>query len=313
MADKKRPSLGFRGFSSRKSIVEQEDISRIIKVRVNDEVENLEGKTNVITTTKYSLLSWLPVSLGNQFKRFANKFFAFISILMMIGTYAPQVFASPLEPWSTVLTLFFVLMVTSVKEGMEDYERAKHDSTENNKEVIRVKFENGRPMEEKILSKNIQAGDIIKLVGHCQVPVDFLIILTSNYADGNTCYIETASIDGETNLKVREAPQGIDTVDGEVSVHMFNGSIEAEPPNKNIHNFAGALDLKSKANGIPLNAENVIWRASVFSNTDWAYGIAIYCGEETKVQMNNIEAISKESRVEEYANSAIMLITATMV
>lgn len=33
-------------------------------------------------------------------------------------------------------------------------------------------------------------------------PVDLLLILTSIHADGNKCYIETANIDGETNLKV---------------------------------------------------------------------------------------------------------------
>ena len=49
------------------------------------------------------------------------------SLEKTIGTYAPSLFDSPLEPWSTVCTLIFVLLVTSVKEGMEDLQRAKAD------------------------------------------------------------------------------------------------------------------------------------------------------------------------------------------
>jgi magnesium-transporting ATPase (P-type) len=46
----------------------------------------------------------------------------------------------------------------------------------------------------------------------------------------------------------------------------------------------------------------------MFSNTEWAYGIAIYTGQETKIQMNNRNAPSKMSRIEEYLNKAIVFI-----
>jgi magnesium-transporting ATPase (P-type) len=273
------------------------------------------GLSNSISTTKFTVLTWLPISLGEQFRRFANIFFLIISIMLMIGTYAPEIYSSPLDPYSTVMTLLFVLMVTSIKEGLEDLERAKHDSSENNGDVVVVTFDvqTGKPIETVKQSKDVKGGDVIKLTGHSQVPVDFLIILTSNYKDGNTCYIETAQIDGETNLKVREAPQGVDATSAEPNINLFNGSIECELPNKNIHNFAGALELKCRPQAIPLNVDNIIWRGSLFSNTDWAYGIAVYCGEETKVQLNNMAAVSKMSRIEQNANVAILGIALTMV
>lgn len=37
-----------------------------------------------------------------------------------------------------------------------------------------------------------------------QIPADLLLLATSNEA--NSCYIDTASIDGETSLKIRRAP-----------------------------------------------------------------------------------------------------------
>jgi len=55
-------------------------------------------------------------------------------------------------------------------------------------------------------SKHLKPGDIVLLKGHCSAPADLLIVLTSMYSDGNKCYVETANIDGETNLKLREAP-----------------------------------------------------------------------------------------------------------
>ena len=57
-----------------------------------------------------------------------------------------------------------------------------------------------------------------------------------------------------------------------------------------------------------LSEDNLLLRGSVFSNTDWGYGVVVYTGQETKVQMNNRRAPSKLSKVEEYVNEAIKLI-----
>merc|ERR1711871_244139 len=147
--------------------------------------------------------------------------------------------------------------------------------------------------------------------GRTIVPADILIISTSNYDDGNQCYIETANIDGETNLKVREAPAALKQLidkTGSLSPEMVTGFMEFEPPNRNIHNFVGALTLESLSDPIALTPENVIYRSSLFSNTDWGYGVVIYAGKETKVQMNNRKVSSKISKLEGYANTAILVI-----
>ena len=302
-----------RRVSTALGVVVDESIFRNVQVRVNADIENDNSCNNEISTTKYTLLTWLPVSLGQQFRRFANIFFLGTSLLMMIGTYAPEVFQSPLDPWSTVGTLFFVMMVTSAKEGLEDMERAKHDALENNRMATVVRFVDGKPKHVSIKARDIETGDIVKLEGKCQVPVDFLIVHTSNYKDGNTCYIETANIDGETNLKAREAPAALLHSTEEVTEDLFQGYVECELPNKNIHNFAGALMLENQQEAIALGVNNMIWRASIFSNTDWAYGIAVYCGEETKVQKNNLSGQAKMSRVEKYANQAIIAVFFIMV
>lgn len=279
-------------------------------IRKDDSISNTHGLSNKITTTKYTLLTWLPISLFDQFRRIANVYFLLISILMAIGTYAPWIFQTPLEPFSTLGTLIFVLLVTSFKEGYEDYQRKVSDEAENVRKVIVVTIEpDGSFTEKRIENQYVRVGDIVKMEGHTQVAADMVLIITSYFADGNKCYVETANIDGETNLKVREAPAQLLQVvaSGEVTPELFSGRVEFEPPDKNIHNFNGALRLDGME-AMSLSADNLLLRGSIFSNTDWGYGVVVYAGQETKVQMNNRNAPSKISKLEEYVNEAIKLI-----
>ncbi len=56
-------------------------------------------------------------------------------------------------------------------------------------------------MQEKW--QNLTVGDIIKLSGDDLVPADILLLNTSD--DGGVCYVSTASLDGETNLKQKQS------------------------------------------------------------------------------------------------------------
>jgi magnesium-transporting ATPase (P-type) len=266
--------------------------NRISKVRTADEITNEHGLSNKISTTKYTLLSWLPMSIAEQFRRFANIYFIIVVVMMYIGKYAPQIYSTPLLPESTAVTLFLVMMVTSSKEGLEDLQRAKFDHEENVRgcEIITFDAEGNEVVTVKE-TQNICSGDVVKLTGATQVPADMVLILTSNWDDGNRCFIETANLDGETNLKVREAPAQllptVEALQGRASRGLFDGEVEFENPNKNMHNFVGALHLRKleqqHEQGVPLGKENVLLRGSLFSNTEWAYGVALYTGQECKV------------------------------
>ena len=274
-----------------------------VRIRVNDGIVNNFGLSNAISTTKYNIFTWLPKSLWEQFRRVANIYFVCISILMFIGTYAQTLYVSPLNPYSTLFTLVVVLLVTCVKEGLEDWARARSDKDENTRMVTIVTFaDDNTAVETKKESRLVQSGDIVKLVGTMPVPVDMVLILTSMYGDGNQCYVETSNIDGETNLKLKEAPPLLKSLvmagGGSVIPSLFMGHMEVEPPNKNIHNFVGALHLHDMSDPVALGADNLLLRSSLFSNTDWAYGVAVYTGQETKIQMNNRHAPSKMSKLE---------------
>ena len=80
---------------------------------------------NFIKTTRYSVLTFLPKNLFEQFHRFANIYFIFVVALNWI----PQVKAFAKEV--AMLPVLFVLFVTAVKDAFEDLRRYRSDKKVN--------------------------------------------------------------------------------------------------------------------------------------------------------------------------------------
>ena len=83
--------------------------------------------TNYVSTTKYSRFSFLPMATLEHYKRGANVYLLSIAILCCIPTI------SPLMPLAAVMPVVFVLSISLIREGMEDYNRYQHDEDLNNK------------------------------------------------------------------------------------------------------------------------------------------------------------------------------------
>lgn len=83
--------------------------------------------SNKLNNTKYNIITFVPVCLFNQFKFFYNLFFLLISLSQFIP---------PLKVGYTftyVAPLVFVLLITLVKEAVDDLARWQKDKTLNNK------------------------------------------------------------------------------------------------------------------------------------------------------------------------------------
>jgi phospholipid-translocating ATPase len=73
-------------------------------------------RSNKISTTKYSAVTFLPKSLFEQFRRVANIYFLITALL----SYSP---IAPFRGSTAVAPLVLVLVATMVKEAIEDWRR----------------------------------------------------------------------------------------------------------------------------------------------------------------------------------------------
>ena len=111
-------------------------------------------ESNKVRTTKYTWLTWAPLSLIFQFKRAANIYFLLITVL----TCMPF---SPKDPKSMIFTFGFVLFLTMLKEAYEDYGRQKSDNELNNNKA-KVQNVETKQFEERRWA-DIKIGDIVRI------------------------------------------------------------------------------------------------------------------------------------------------------
>ncbi|KAF2982537.1 hypothetical protein EK904_008387, partial [Melospiza melodia maxima] len=137
---------------------------------------------------QYTLWNFLPKNLFEQFRRIANFYFLIIFLVQVIVD-------TPTSPVTSGLPLFFVITVTAIKQGYEDWLRHRADNEVNKSNVFVV--ENAKQVRKE--SEKIKVGDIVEVKADETFPCD-LIFLASSSTDG-TCYVTTASLDGESNFK----------------------------------------------------------------------------------------------------------------
>ena len=100
---------------------------------------------NSITTSKYTALNFIPKSLMYQFRRFANLWFLFQTIVMVAGEYT-NLFATPFSPWSMLAMLVIVLGIVMVFEARDDLFRHQQDSEVNNRSAtVLLRGEDANP------------------------------------------------------------------------------------------------------------------------------------------------------------------------
>lgn len=254
--------------------------------------------TNFISTSKYNLMTFLPLSLLLQFKRYANIYFIITAILQTIDVI------SPLNPSSAWTPLIFVLGLSILREGMEDYSRHRSDIEMNSKCRCQV-YREGK--FQKIKWAELLVGDIVLVEEMETLPGD-LIVLSTNLESG-ICYIETSSLDGEKNLKPKMSPKEIFEDIGQnldKAVLRLEGKVVCESPNPLLHEFNGTLSLRNHK--VLLGHKQLLMRGSVLKNSKWIIGIAAYTGKDTKIMLNANPAKGKQSQIEKITNKLIVCI-----
>ena len=249
---------------------------------------------NKVVTTKYNLITFLPFALFLQFRRVSNIYFLITAILQSI----PQI--SPLQPFTAIAPLVFVLSVSLIREGIEEYLRYKSDREINNSPTLI--YHSG--VFKEIPFKDITVGNIVLVKKNQVFPCD--IIMLSNANDNGTAHIETSSLDGEKAPKCRQAFVHTFKSFTPVIANRILSLVECEHPNSRLYNFTGTYEFHNIK--YPLTKNNLLLAGAFLRNTEWAIGISVYTGNDTKLRQNMMDRRYKESQIDRCSNRYILLI-----
>ncbi|XP_026671394.1 probable phospholipid-transporting ATPase VA isoform X2 [Ceratina calcarata] len=257
---------------------------------------------NRVRTTKYTILSFLPRNLLEQFRRVANIYFIFIVLL----NWVPAINAFGKEV--AMIPVMFVLGVTALKDYFEDRRRLASDRRVNNF-TCRV-YVGEVDRYAKVAWKDVKVGDLVHLSNNELVPADVLLLRSSD--PQGVAYIDTCNLDGETNLKERQVVRGFVDLQDTFQPAKFRSVIEVDQPSTRIYRFHGAV-VHPNGRRVPVSTENLLLRQCLLKNTDFVEGIVIYAGHETKAMLNNGGPRYKRSRLEKRMNSDVIWCVAILV
>ena len=300
-------------------------------------------QSNALRTTKYTPATFLPKGLFEQFRRVANLYFLGVAALSLSPV-------SPVSPITNIVPLVLVVAASLVKEAVEDAKRASKDRAMNARGVLVLRKGgevDGRaggsappatpppallPRWAQARWKDVAVGDVILVRDREPLPADAVLLATANPA--GVAYVETAGLDGETNLKLRQAVEAVwgaagggAAADPSALASAVSGlGVECELPNPHIYRFTGNLVLSTPPKGggggggggggvtaatttttspppspsarVPLSPDQLLLRGCVLRNTAWAAGLVVFTGRDAKVARNATAVPSKRSAVE---------------
>lgn len=271
-----------------------------------------EYPNNRIKTSKYTPATFLPLNLWEQLHKFGNVYFLSISVLMYLGEKTP-LFVGTIKAASTLGTLMAMMALTALMAFLDDRKRDAADRETNNQQAKCIqdgKSESTKPWE------SIMVGDLLLVEQDKEFPADIVPMYCSG--PEGSCYVSTANLDGETNLKLKAAPAAAQAAlsaggpQRPAVLQRLAGlqvSVDAEPPKASIHDFEGRLQLSGAAVGDEsLGPKNLLLRGTMLRNTAWCLGIVVYTGSQTRMVMNSREAPLKQSNLERVTNIVMLVV-----
>jgi phospholipid-transporting ATPase len=260
-------------------------------------------KSNHVSTAKYNVVTFLPKFLFEQFSKYANLYFLFTAGLQQI----PNV--SPTNRYTTIGPLIIVLCVSAGKELIEDYRRKTADKSLNQAQATVLRGSSFQPTKWA----NVVVGDIVRVESEESFPAD-LVLLASSEPEG-LCYIETANLDGETNLKIKQAIPETSTYVSPSDLSRLGGKLRSEQPNSSLYTYEATLTMQAGGGEkeLPLQPDQLLLRGAKLRNTPWIHGVVVFTGHETKLMRNATAAPIKRTAVERQLNNQILMLVGILL
>lgn len=274
--------------------------------RVHISTSEKQLPENIVKNTKYTIFSFLPVVLFEQFKFFFNLYF----LVVAISQFIPVLQVGYL--FTYVAPLVFVLAITMAKEAYDDFQRYKRDQEANSQLYTRLGL-NGHL--ETVPSSELRVGDMIQIQTDQRVPADVILLRTTEKAGAS--FIRTDQLDGETDWKLRKAIASTQKFPSDDSLTSIRAAVYVEKPRKEIYQFVGNFNRHVDVGGgktqtEPLSIENTIWANSVVASGT-IIGLVVYAGTETRAVMNTSQPSTKMGKLDSELNFLAKWLCALLV
>ena len=152
---------------------------------------------------------------------------------------------SPLASYTAVVPLALVIMISMVREAIEDIIRHRSDRRVNSEQIEvlnQITQMDKYPQWTTINSNYLSVGAIVRINDNQIFPADLALIRSAN----KECFIQTSSLDGEKSLKRKTLPKLLSPLDC--------AKITAEDANSNLHSFSAFIKTKNGSK-TPLDCE----------------------------------------------------------
>ncbi|KAF8891364.1 hypothetical protein BD779DRAFT_1514830 [Infundibulicybe gibba] len=320
--------------------------------------------SNQVITSKYTIITFIPRNLLEQFRRIANIYFLGIAVLQFFPKF------STIAPGVVILPLIIIIVITGLKDGYEDVKRHQSDRRVNHSKVKvlsedywsnpnamqgksrtfvrglvpkgsklpslqnlfkralnageelsrtpeteidydevneRDRFPDGKTMPhwKNVIWEDVRVGDFVKLYNDEPLPADILICATSE--DENIAFVETKNLDGETNLKSRNAVPALTHLRTAAACADSRTSfqVKCDRPDTNMYRLNGNVAIDEDVS--PVDLSMTLLRGTVLRNTEWVIGVVMYTGLDTKIVLNSGVTPSKRSKVERQMNPQVFI------
>ncbi|KAL7795311.1 hypothetical protein V8C37DRAFT_374063 [Trichoderma ceciliae] len=316
---------------------------------LTDERSNKPYISNFIRSSRYTVYNFVPKQLVFQFSRLGNFYLLVMGILQAVPglstigrwtTIAPLAgfvaFSMAKEGYDDYRryqldkaenrSMTWVL-AHGVREGrerprMSGWRNAIRRKRRGNKkqlgeddgDIIHQDIEEGAfaKLDEtndwmNVQWQHVQVGDVVRLRRDDPVPAD-MVMLHATGPNG-VAYIETMALDGETNLKAKQAsPLLADRCGTVEGLRSTQATVVSEDPNLDLYNFVGTVTVDDNGETVPLSLNNVVYRGSTLRNTTTAIGLVINSGEECKIRMNaNKNIHAKKPAIQATVNKMVLV------
>lgn len=257
---------------------------RTVAIGAKKKFDASQFPANEVNNRRYSIVTFLPKALYEQFKWFFNIYFLAVAVSQFVPMLQVGFIFIYFAP------LAFVVCLSLLKEAVDDIGRWRRDRAAN-AEKYDILEENGNV--KSVSARDIKVGTLLIIHQKQRIPADCILLHTTEKSEAS--FVRTDQLDGETDWKLRFP---VKTTKGMTPAQLAQVrlNIKCEPPHKDIYKFIGVAEAAGRPNE-GLNLENTLWcNCVVASGTVTA--VVIHTGCDCRSAMNAAKPSLKRGLVD---------------